>query len=103
MPMATTGEGPPPALEVTATDGAAGTATMVWQPVPGATSYHVAVITDDGNYNLVSGTYTEITDTSDREHMFTGLTDGTSYIFAVIGEMADGSYSGLAHMTMTVN
>jgi hypothetical protein len=87
---------------VTASDAAAGTATIMWQPITGATSYHVAVITDDGNYTLVSGTYMEITDVSDREHMFTGLTSGTAYIFAVIGEMADGTYSGLAFERMTL-
>ena len=95
----------PPATHeslVTASDAAAGTATIMWQPITGATSYHVAVITDDGNYTLVSGTYMEITDVSDREHMFTGLTSGTAYIFAVIGEMADGTYSGLAFERMTL-
>ena len=87
---------------VTASDAAAGTATIMWQPITGATSYHVAVITDDGNYTLVSGTYTEITDVSDREHMFTGLTSGTAYIFAVIGEIEDGTYSGLAFQRMAL-
>ena len=87
---------------VTASDAAAGTATIMWQPITGATSYHVAVITADGNYTLVSGTYMEITDVSDREDMFTGLTSGTTYIFAVIGEMADGTYSGLAFLRMAL-
>ena len=93
---------PPAALAVTESDGAADTATITWQAISGATSYHVAVITDDGNYTLVSDTYMEITDVMDREHMFTGLTSGTAYIFAVIGEMADGTYSGLAFQKMTL-
>ena len=86
IPLPTPSAMPPAALAVTASDGAAGTATITWQAISGATSYHVAVITDDGNYTLVSGTYTEITDVTDREHMFTGLTSGTDYIFAVIAE-----------------
>ena len=93
---------PPAALAVTASDGAAGTATITWQAISGATSYHVAVITDDGNYTLVSGTYTEITNVTVQEHMFIGLTSDTAYIFAVIGEMADGTYSGLAFQKMTL-
>ena len=68
----------------------------------GATSYHVAVITDDGNYTLVSGTYTEITDATVREHMFTGLTSGTAYIFAVIAETMPDTYTGLAFEKMTL-
>ena len=94
---------PPAAFAVTASDGAAGTATITWQAISGATSYHVAVITDDGNYTLVSGTYTEITDVTDREHMFTGLTSGTDYIFAVIAETTPaGTYTGLAFQKMTL-
>jgi hypothetical protein len=88
-------------LEVTEDDAAAGTATIRWQPISGATSYHVAVIVDT-EYTLVSGTYTEITDLTDREHIFTGLASGTPYIFAVIGEMSDGTYSGLAFQRMTL-
>ena len=103
LPLAAhTAHVPPAALAVTASDGAAGTSTITWQAISGATSYHVAVITDDDNYTLVSGTYTEITDVTDREHMFTGLTSGTDYIFAVIGEMSDGTYSGLAFQKMTL-
>ena len=93
---------PPAALEVTASDGAAGTATITWQAITDATSYHVAVITDDGNYTLVSGTYTEITDVTVREHMFTGLTSGTAYIFAVIAETTPDTYTGLAFEKMTL-
>ena len=94
---------PPAALAVTASDGTAGTATITWQAISGATSYHAAVITTDGStYTLVSGTYTEITDVTDREHMFTGLTIGTAYIFAVVAETTPDTYTGLAFETKTL-
>ena len=94
---------PPAAIAMTASDGAAGTATIKWQAISGATSYHVAVITDDGDYTLVSGTYTEITDVTVREHMFTGLTSGTAYIFAMIAETTPAeTYTGLAFVKMTL-
>ena len=102
MPLPTPSAMPPAALAVTASDGAVGTATITWQAISGATSYHVAVITDDGNYTLVSGTYTEITDVTVREHMFTGLTSGTAYIFAVIAETTPDTYTGLAFEKMTL-
>ena len=88
---------PPAMLAVTASDGTAGTATITWQAISGATSYHVAVITDDGNFMLVDDTYMKITDLVTREHMFTGLTSGTDYIFAVIAETTPAeTYTGLA-------
>ena len=102
IPLPTPSAMPPAALAVTASDGAAGTATITWQAISGATSYHVAVITDDDNYTLVSGTYTEITDATVREHMFTGLTSGTAYIFAMIAETTPDTYTGLAFEKMTL-
>ena len=103
IPLPTPPAMPPAALAVTASDGAAGTATIAygrrfqarprttWQSSPmTATTRWCPVLT------LRSPT------SRTREHMFTGLTSGTPYIFAVIGEMADGTYSGLAFQKMTL-
>ena len=81
---------------LTATPGSSGTVTLTWNASAGATGYKVSI-------KNTATTVTQVVTTTASPYTATGLTNGTSYDFKVLGtnSAGDGAYSGVVSATPT--
>ena len=82
-------------LQVAFDTGDTATAKVTWEVIEGAIGYTVAVIdTTNPAMYTVHGAAMKSADDA-LYHEFTGLSDGTRYMFVVYAELPGGTYSGL--------
>jgi len=85
--------------ELSAVTGGDGQATISWQPVHGATGYHVYQSLSPGD----SGTEIAAVSGTDSSHTETGLSNGVTYYYTVKAEYAWGKSAASNEMSVTPN